>query len=145
MKYRCMCFAYVTVWQGIHSAECCPVLSLLSQYGELRPTSGYRLRSVGEFGAPQQIQRVLRLGFVIAPTSLNGGQPNFAPCLAISCAGILYINFFTGGGLCCLTEFCHAAAKFTLRPSLAFSNIGITTARHSSSRRPPKFASWYQQ
>ena len=98
MKYRCMCFAYVTVWQGIHSAECCPVLSLLSQYGELRPTSGYRLRSVGEFGAPQQIQRVLRLGFVIAPTSLNGGQPNFAPCLAISCAGILYINFFTGGG-----------------------------------------------
>jgi len=40
-------------------------------------------------GAPFQFsahkfQRVSRLGFVTAPTSLNGGQPNFARCLAIS-------------------------------------------------------------
>jgi len=30
-------------------------------------------------------------------------------------------------------------AKFTLRPSLAFSYIGSVTARHSSSRRQPNF------
>jgi len=32
------------------------------------------------------------------------------------------------------------AAKFTLRPSLAFSYIGGVTARHSSSGRQPNFA-----
>jgi len=42
-----------------------------SQCGELWPTNG-------EFGAPSKFQWVLRLGFVIALTSLNGGQPNFA-------------------------------------------------------------------
>jgi len=31
-------------------------------------------------------------------------------------------------------------AKFTLRPSLAFSYIGSVTARHSSSGRQPNFA-----
>jgi len=31
----------------------------------------------------QQFQRVSRLGFVVAPMSLNGGQPNFARCLAV--------------------------------------------------------------
>jgi len=30
-----------------------------------------------------KFQRVLRLGFVTAPTSRNGSQPNFARCLAI--------------------------------------------------------------
>jgi len=34
-------------------------------------------------------------------------------------------------------------AKFTLRPSLAFSYIGSVTARHSSSERQPNFAAWY--
>ena len=32
---------------------------------------------------PSKFQRVSRLGFVTAPTSLNGGQPNFARCLPI--------------------------------------------------------------
>jgi len=35
--------------------------------------------------------------------------------------------------------------KFTLRPSLAFSYIGIVTARHSSSGRQPNFAAWYKE
>ena len=35
-------------------------------------------RSVGEFGHSSKFQRVSRLGFVSAPTSLTGGQPNFA-------------------------------------------------------------------
>jgi len=36
-----------------------------------------------------------------------------------------------------------AGAKFTLRPSLALSNIGSVTARHSSSGRQSNFAAWY--
>ena len=43
-----------------------------------------RLRSVYQFGAPLKFQRVSGLGFVTAPTSLNGGPPNFARCLAVS-------------------------------------------------------------
>jgi len=36
-------------------------------------------------------------------------------------------------------------AKFTLRPTLAFSYIGSVTARHSSSGRQPTFATWYKK
>jgi len=36
-------------------------------------------------------------------------------------------------------------AKFTLRPSLAFSYIGSVTARHSSSGRQPNFAALYKE
>jgi len=36
-------------------------------------------------------------------------------------------------------------AKFTLRPSPAFSDIGSVTARHSSSGRQPSFAAWYKE
>jgi len=55
-------------------------------------------------GHPHKFQRVSWIGFVTALTLLNGGQPNFARCLAISCAGILYIHFW---GLLPLTEFCQ--------------------------------------
>jgi len=37
------------------------------------------------------------------------------------------------------------AAKFTLRPSLAFSYIGSVTARHSCNGRQPNFAAWYKE
>jgi len=94
------------------------------------------MRSVGEFGAPQQISTVSRLGFVTAATSLNRSQPNFARCLTISWAGTLYIRFRgflpRNGILPC--------AKFTLRPSLALSYINSVTARHSSCGRQPNFA-----
>jgi len=59
------------------------------------------------------------VGFVTALPSLNGGQPNFARCLAVSWAGTLYIHFrglFPPDGIL-------PGAKFTLRPSLAFSYI----------------------
>jgi len=36
-------------------------------------------------------------------------------------------------------------AKFTLRPSLAFSYIGSVTARQSSSGPRPNFAAWYKE
>jgi len=37
------------------------------------------------------------------------------------------------------------AAKFTLRPSSAFSYIGTVTARHSSSGRQPNSVAWYRE
>jgi len=40
-----------------------------------------------------KFQRVSRIGFVTAPTSLNGGQLNFARWLAVSWAGTLYVHF----------------------------------------------------
>jgi len=40
----------------------------------------------------------LRLGFITAATSLNGSQPNFAQCLAVS---------YIFGGSCPVTEFCQ--------------------------------------
>jgi len=42
-------------------------------------------------GHPSKFQRVSRLGFVTAPTLLNGGQTDFARCLAVSWAGALHI------------------------------------------------------
>jgi len=52
------------------------LLNMSSQYGDLRPTNGWdRLASLGH---PSIFHRVSRLGFITAPTSLNGCQPNFA-------------------------------------------------------------------
>jgi len=76
-------------------------------------------------GHPSKFQRVSRLGFVTAATSLNESQPNFARCSAVSWAGTLYINFrelLPHNGIL-------PGAKFTLCPSLAFSYIGSVTAR----------------
>jgi len=115
------------------------LVHMSSQYGELRPTKGWDL--LASFGHPSKFQWVSRLGFVTAPTSLNGGQLNFARCLAISCAGILYIHFWellAPNGIL-------PPAKFTLRSSLAFSYIVSVTARYSSSGHQPKFAAWYRE
>ena len=66
-------------------------LHKFSLYGERRFTNGWdRLASLGH---PQKFQRVSRLGFVTAPTSLKGDQPNFTRCLAVSWTGALYIHF----------------------------------------------------
>jgi len=67
------------------------LLYMSSQYGELRPTNGWdQLVSLGH---PSKFQRVSRAGFVTAATSLNGGQPNFARCLAIFWPCTLSIDF----------------------------------------------------
>ena len=68
-------------------------------------------------GHPCKFQRVSRLGFVSAAPSLTGGQPNIVRCLAVSWAGTLYIHF---RGLL-PPDGILPGAKFTLRPSLAFS------------------------
>ena len=66
------------------------------------------------------------------------GQPNFARCLAISCAGTLYIYFRE----ILPRNRILPGAKFNLRPSLAFSYIGSVTARHSSSGHQSNFAAF---
>jgi len=75
------------------------LLHTFSKYGELRPNNGWD--RFGSSGHPSKFQRVSTLGFVTAPTSLNGGQPNFARCLDVSWARTLYIRFC---GLLPLTE-----------------------------------------
>jgi len=77
------------------------LLHMYPEYGELRPTSGwYLLASLGHLS---KFQPVSRLGFVTAATSLTGGQPNFARCLAVSWAHNIYMS----EGSCPLTEFCQ--------------------------------------
>jgi len=112
------------------------LLHMSSQYTELRPINGWDL--MASLGHSSNCQRVSRLGFVTAPTSLNGRQPNFARRSAVSCAGTLYIHF---RGLVPPTGILPAA-KFTLRPNLAFSYTDSVTARHSSTGRQPNFVTF---
>jgi len=74
-------------------------------------------------------------------TSLTGGQPNFARSLAVSWADTLYIHFW---GLLPPNGILPPA-KFTLRPSFAFSYIGSVTAWHSSSGRQLNLVAWYKE
>jgi len=83
------------------------------------------------------VQPLSRLAFVNAGTSLTGGQPNFARCLAISWAGWYSIYTFLGA---LAPKGILPAAKFTLRPSLVLSYISNVTTRHSSSGRQPNIA-----
>jgi len=88
-------------------------------YDALRPTNGWH--RLASFGHPSKFQRVSRLRFVTAATWLTGGQPNLARCLAVSWAGTLHIHFrwlLPHDGIL-------PGAKFTLRPSLAFSYICV--------------------
>jgi len=71
----------------------------------------------GSLGHPSKFQRVSRLAFVTAPTSLTGDQSNFARCLAVYWACTVYIHFRE---LLPLTEFCPAqnslyTSKFCVR------------------------------
>ena len=49
---------------------------------------------MASLGHPSKFQPVSRLGFVTAPTLLNGGQQNFAGCLAVSWVSTLYIHLY---------------------------------------------------
>ena len=66
------------------------LLHMSLQY-ELWPTNGWD--QLACFGHPSKFQGFWRFAFAAAPTSLDGGQPNFARCLAVSWAGTLYIHF----------------------------------------------------
>jgi len=77
--------------------------------------------------------RVLASLLQAAATSLTGGQPNFARCLAISWAGTLYIHF--RGLLPPDSIFVRCKIHFT--PRLAFSYIGNVTARQQRASAKP--------
>jgi len=110
------------------------LLHMSSQYGKLGQLAAEICWRV--WGTPANFNGVSRLGFVTAATSLNGSQPNFARCLAVSWAGTLYIHF---RGFLPRNRILPGA-KFTLRPSLELSYISSITARHLSSGRQPNFA-----
>jgi len=104
---------------------------MFPQYGELRPTSGWD--QFGSLRHPSKFQRVWRLAFVTAATSLTRDQPNFAWCLAVSWAGTLYIH-------CCpLTEFCPVQNSLCVQvlhsPILAALLHGIPAAGVSQTLR----------
>jgi len=56
-----------------------------------------------------------------------------------------WYTLYTFSGALAPDGISHARAKFTLRPSLAFSYIGRVTAWHSSSGRQPNIAAWYKE
>jgi len=103
--------------------------------GALAAEIGWRV-----WGTPANFNGFRVLTSITASTSLNEDQPNFTRCLAIFCAGTLYIKYI----LKFIVPWCQVQ-KFFLRLSLAFSYIGGVTARHSSSGRQPNFAAWYKE
>jgi len=112
------------------------LLHMSSQYGELRPINGWdRLASLE---LPANFSGFCTC-FITAPISLKGGQPKFARCLAISCAGTPYIHF---RGLLPPNRI-FPGAKSTSHPSLAVFYIVSITAWHSSSGHQPNFEAWY--
>jgi len=66
------------------------------------------LRWVRGFGAPHgKLQPVWRLAFVTAPTSLNGGPPNFLRCLDVS-----WVNIYIFGVLAQWRNFARCKIHF---------------------------------
>jgi len=89
-------------------------------------TNGWDL--LASLGHPCKFQRVSRLAFVTAATSLTGGQPNFARCMAVFWPGTLYIHS------CLLTEFCHMQNSLSvhLRTIAQVSRTISSQLRHLS-------------
>jgi len=115
------------------------VLHMSPQYGELRPTNGWD--RFGSLGHPSKFQRVSRLAFVTAATSLTGGQPNFARCLRVSWAGTLYIHFRGFLPPDRILRGVNSLYVQVLRSPI----LAASTARYSSSGRQPNFAAWYKE
>jgi len=103
------------------------LLQMSSQYGKLPHTNGWDwFRSLGH---PSKFQLVLHLGFDTAPTSLTGGHQTLHDLWPFP---VLVHHIYIFGG-CCPPDGILPGAKFTVRPSLAFSYIGTVTVWHSSS------------
>jgi len=108
-----------------------------SQYSKLRPISGWdQYGSLGHLG---KFQRVSCVGFVTAPTSLNGRKPNFAQCLAVSWAGTLYIHF---RGLLPLREFCQVQNSLCVKVLL---HCPILAALLHCTVGVSQIAAWYRE
>jgi len=125
-----------TCYNSNTSSRCHP------QYSKLRPTNGKD--GLAGLGHPSKFQPVSRLGFVTAATSFTGGQPNFAGCLAASCAGTLYIF----GGFCPVTEFCHLQTSLCVQvlrspilAALLYGTRAVGVSAHSLARLYEKIES----
>jgi len=84
-------------------------------------------------------------GFRVMPSLLQRGRSPEANklCMMFGCLLGCYTIYTFSGALA--PDRILPGAKFTLRPSLAFSYISSVTARHSSSGRQPNFAAWYKE
>jgi len=69
----------------------------------------------GSLGHPSKFQRVSRLGSVTVATSLNGSQPSFGRCLAVSWAGTLYTIYTFSGALAPLRNFVWCKIHFAFK------------------------------
>jgi len=96
------------------------------------------LRSVGEFGAPQQISA----GFACSLRYCTHVAQRRSTKLCTIFDRLLGWYTTCTFSTALAPNRILPGAKFTFRPSLAFSYIGSVTARHSSSRRQPNFAVW---
>jgi len=91
-------------------------------------------------GHSSKFQRVSRIASLLQRRRSPEANQT-AQCLAVSWAGTLYIHFWR----LLSPDSILLIAKFTLRPSLVFSYIGIVSARHSSSGRQPNFVALYRE
>ena len=111
------------------------LLHMSPRYGELLPTNGLDL--LASLGHPNKFQPLSRLGFVTAPTSLNGGQQNFAGCLSIYWAGPLYIHFW---GCCPVMEFCQLQNSLCVQVLRSLISVSYTHLRaHETAKTWRKF------
>ena len=102
------------------------------QYGELRLNNVWDL--LASLGHPSKFERISRLGFITAPTSLKGDER----CLHDVWPSLDLVHYIHFGGSCPLTEFARRKIHFTSKScDLAFSYIGSVTAQHSSTGRQP--------
>jgi len=105
-----------------------------AQYANLDPVAA-------EIGlgvwAPQQISTDFASCLRFAATSLNQTLHDVWPSPGLVRFIYIFRASYPKGTL--------PSAKFTLRPSLAFSYIGSVSARYSMSGRQPNFAVWYKE
>jgi len=108
------------------------LLHISSQYAELLPTNSWdRFTSLWH---PSKFQRISGLSFVTAATSLSRRR---LTKLCTMFGRLLQWHTIHFRGLLPQSGIL-SGAKFTLRPSLAFSYIDSVTARHA-------FAAWYKE
>jgi len=94
----------------------CPTVA----YGELRPSSGWD--RFGSLGHPTKFQWGFAFWLRYCSDVVYRRLTKLCTMLGRLLGSYTIIYIF--GGSCPLMEFCHQRAKFTLRPSLAFSYIG---------------------
>jgi len=112
------------------------LLHMSAQYGELRPTNSRdRLASLGtpaNFNGFRVLASLLHRRSSTEVTQTSHDVWSSPAGLVHYTHGTLFRTLAPNGIL--------SGAKFTLRPSLAFSYIGSVNAQHSSSGRQPNYA-----